>query len=105
MNNPDLSVVVQPDMTMVAGTTCAAAIQCSMACTGSNAQQCSAACFAAVDPSAQQYSMALLTCISQKCTSLGGDAGMPACDDPQSMACSQCVQSACFPEASACFTH
>jgi hypothetical protein len=105
MNNPDLAVNISPDMVMVAMTTCGEAIQCSQACTGSNAQTCSAACFGNVTPAAEPYATALLNCISQKCTSLGGDAGIPACDDPQSQACADCVQTACFPEASACFTH
>jgi hypothetical protein len=89
----------------VAADTCAAAVQCTMMCTGANAAQCSAACFSHVSAANMQYSQALLGCIQMKCTSLGGDAGTPACDDPQSMTCSACVQSKCLAEATACLQH
>ncbi len=100
----------QKDMTTiqdlsVAADTCAAAISCSMKCTGANAASCSAACFQNVGTAGQPFAQALLTCIQTKCTSAGGDAGTSDCNDPQSATCSTCVQSKCINEATACFTH
>ena len=101
----DMAQATAPDLTSVAAGSCAAAVQCSMQCTGANAATCSAACFGSVDSAGQPFAQALLDCIQVKCTSLGGDAGTPACDDPQSNTCSACVQSQCLPEATACFMH
>jgi hypothetical protein len=85
--------------------TCANAIKCSMACTGASAGTCSAACFSNVDSAAQPFAMALVTCIEDKCTSLGGDGGSTDCDDPSSTTCSTCVQTKCLSEATACIMH
>jgi hypothetical protein len=104
MANPDLAVVTQPDLTPAAGT-CAAGLECVMACTGANAVGCGAACFNMVHTENQQYFQALIDCIQTKCTSLGGDAGTPACDDPQAATCGPCVQSKCSSEAITCFMH
>jgi hypothetical protein len=94
-------MAMQKDLS-VAGTTCAAAVQCSMACT---TPACSGACFANVSADSMPYSQALLTCIQNKCTSAGGDAGTPACDDPNAATCGTCVQSKCLAEATACLGH
>ena len=97
-------MAINPDL-HVAADTCAAAVQCSMACMGAGAASCSAMCFAKVGTAGMPFSQALLGCIQMKCTSLGGDAGTPACDDPQSMTCGACVQSKCIAEATACLQH
>jgi hypothetical protein len=99
----DLSTAASMDLTVA--ESCAAAVTCSMQCTGANAAQCSATCFANVGAAGKPYATALLDCIQMKCTSLGGDAGTPACDDPMSSTCSACVQSQCIAEATACLQH
>jgi hypothetical protein len=100
----DMAQIQMPDLS--AGTaTCFAALKCSMACTGASAGTCSAACFGNVDSAAQPFAMALLTCIEDKCTSLGGDGGSTDCDDPQSTTCTTCVTSKCGSEATACAMH
>ena len=100
----DMTMTVTHDLSTT-GTTCAAAVQCSMACTGANAASCSAACFTNVTSAAQPFATALLDCIQNKCTPLGGDGGSTDCSDPQSTTCSTCVQSKCFNEAAACVGH
>jgi hypothetical protein len=97
-------MAMSPDLG-IAGDSCAAAVQCTMKCTGADAASCSASCFSKVGAAGQPYSQALLSCITNKCTSAGGDAGTPACDDPQSATCGACVQSKCLAEATACFMH
>jgi hypothetical protein len=94
---------VNVDLTVT--DTCAAAVQCSMMCTGATAGQCSATCFGNVGTAGKPFAQALLTCIETNCTSLGGDAGSPACDDPMSATCNSCVQVKCIAEATACLQH
>ncbi len=103
MPSPDLAVVTQPDLTPAAGT-CAAGLQCVMQCTGANALGCGSDCFNMVSTANQPYFQALIDCIQLKCTSLGGDAGTSACDDPQAAACGTCVQAKCANEALNCIT-
>jgi hypothetical protein len=100
----DMTMTVTHDLSTT-GTTCAAAVQCSMACTGATAATCSSACFSNVTADAQPYATALLGCIQNKCTPLGGDGGTTDCSDPQSTTCSACVQAKCLSEASACVAH
>ena len=102
MMSPDLAVTA--DLTPAAGT-CAAGLQCVMGCTGANALGCGASCANMVSMPNQQYFNALVGCIMTNCTSLGGDAGTSACDDPQAASCGQCVQSKCSNEALACISH
>jgi hypothetical protein len=91
------------DLTVAEG--CAAAVQCSMQCPVANVAQCTTACFSMVSAAGLPFAQALQGCIQMKCTSLGGDMGSAACDDPGSQACNSCVQTKCLAEATACLQH
>jgi hypothetical protein len=92
------------DLTAGAGT-CAAGLVCSMGCTAQNAQTCQFSCEQGVSADAKPYFDAVLTCIINHCTILGGDGGTMDCDDPQSTTCSTCVQAKCGAEISTCLVH
>jgi len=94
---------VNVDLTV--SESCAGAVQCSMQCTVANVAACTAACFSMVGAAGLPYAQALQGCIQTKCTSLGGDGGSAACDDPGSQACNACVQAKCIAEATACLAH
>src|SRR5262249_38328861 len=85
----DDSTVASTDLSMAAATdmasngSCASGLFCAQKCTAQNAQTCGFQCFSLVSADNQPYFQAVVSCIMSKCTSLGGDGGTNACDDPQ----------------------
>jgi hypothetical protein len=104
-NGADLSQNLAPDLA-VADDSCAAALDCTRTqCTAANAQTCGFACAGSVSATAQPLLQAIIDCIDNQCTSLGGDGGTSDCNDPQSSACASCVQSRCASQAADCLSH
>jgi hypothetical protein len=91
---PDLSVVMNPDMIMFGTKHCLALATCAGGCSG--APTCLANCAAMGTQEAQMKYQALGACALGACTSGGGDGGGPACTsgNDNSQGCQDCLSGA-----------